>query len=99
MYRRESSVQVGQRLANRVADQYGAHTVAVTALDTRQSRIASHVVSFLVEEPENIIAPTPVRYLLPAPLDNLAYEAAVIRGEAAMERTHPGSTVCANRRE
>lgn len=99
MYRRESSVQVGQRLGNRFADQYAAHAVAVTAPDTPQSRIASHVVSFLVEEPENIIAPTPARYLLPAPLDILAYEVTVIRGEAAMERMNPGSTVFANRRE
>ena len=68
-----------------VADQYGARTIAVTAPDSPLSRVASDVVPFLVEEPENILAPTPARYVLLALLDILAYEVAVIRGEAAME--------------
>ena len=68
-----------------VADQYGAHTIAVTAPESPLSRVASDVVPFLVEEPENILSPTPARYVLLALLDILAYEVAAIRGEAAME--------------
>ena len=68
-----------------VADQYGAHTIAVTAPDSPLSRVAAHAVSFFLEESDNILAPTPARYLLLALLDILAYEVAIIRGEAAME--------------
>ena len=68
-----------------VADQYGAHTIAVTAPDSPLSRVTADVVPFLVEEPENILSPTPARYALLALLDILAYEVAAIRGEAAME--------------
>ena len=68
-----------------VAAQYGAHTIAVTAPDSPLSRVTSEVVPFLVEEPENILAPTPARYVLLALLDILAYEVAAMRGDAAME--------------
>ena len=68
-----------------VADQYGAHTIAVTAPDSPLSRVTADVVPFIVEEPENILAPTPARYVLLALLDILAYEVAAIRGDAAME--------------
>ena len=68
-----------------VADQYGAHTIAVTAPESPLSRVTSDVVPFLVEEPENILSPTPARYVLLALIDILAYEVAAIRGEAAME--------------
>ena len=71
--------------ATLVADQYGAHTIAVTAPESPLSRVAADVVPFLVEEPENILSPTPARYVLLALLDILAYEVAAIRGEAAME--------------
>ena len=71
--------------ATAVADQYGAHTIAVTAPDSPLSRVTADVVPFIVEEPENILAPTPARYVLLALLDILAYEVAAIRGDAAME--------------
>ena len=71
--------------ATAVADQYGAHTIAVTAPDSPLSRVTADAVPFIVEEPENILAPTPARYVLLALLDILAYEVAVIRGDAAME--------------
>ena len=71
--------------ATGVAAQYGAHTIAVTAPESPLSRVACDVVPFLVEEPENILAPTPARYVLLALLDILAYEVASIRGELAME--------------
>ena len=71
--------------ATGVAAQYGAHTIAVTAPGSPLSRVASDVVLFLVEEPENILSPTPARYVLLALLDILAYEVAAIRGESAME--------------
>ena len=71
--------------ATAVADQYGAHTIAVTAPDSPLSRATADVVPFIVEEPENILAPTPARYVLLALLDILAYEVAAIRGDAAME--------------
>ena len=68
-----------------VADQYSAHTIAVTAPESPLSRVTADVVPFIVEEPENILAPTPARYVLLALLDILAYEVAAIRGDAAME--------------
>ena len=71
--------------ATGVAAQYGAHTIAVTAPESPLSRVTCDVVPFLVEEPENILAPTPARYVLLALLDILAYEVASIRGELAME--------------
>ena len=71
--------------ATLVAAQYGSHTIAVTAPGSPLSRVTADVVPFLVEEPENILSPTPARYALLALLDILAYEVAAIRGEAAME--------------
>ena len=68
-----------------VAAQYGAHTIAVTAPNSPLSRVTAEVVPFLVEESENILAPTPARYVLLALLDILAYEVAAIRGDAAIE--------------
>ena len=68
-----------------VADQYGAHTIAVTAPDSPLSRVTADAVPFIVEEPENVLAPTPARYVLPALLDILAYEVAAMRGDAAIE--------------
>ena len=71
--------------ATEVAARYGAATIAVTAPDSPLSRVASDVVPFIVEEPENIAAPTPARYVLLALLDILAYEVAAVRGDAAVE--------------
>ena len=71
--------------ATEVAQNYGARTIAVTAPDSPLSRVASHLVPFLVEESENIFSPTPARYVLLALIDILAYEVAVLRGEAALE--------------
>ena len=68
-----------------VAGEYGAHTIAVTAPDSPLARVTADVVPFLVDEPQNILAPTPARYVLLALVDILAYEVAAIRGEAAME--------------
>ena len=68
-----------------VAGQYGAHTIAVTAPSSPLSRVTADVVPFLVDEPENILSPTPARYVLLALLDILSYEVAAIRGDAAME--------------
>ena len=71
--------------AAKVAGQYGAHTIAVTAPDSPLSRVTTDVVPFLVEEPENILSPTPARYALLALIDILAYEMADFRGKAAVE--------------
>ena len=71
--------------ATKVAGQYGAHTIAITAPDSPLSRAAADVVPFLVEEPQNILSPTPARYVLLALVDILAYEVADLRGVAAVE--------------
>ena len=71
--------------AAEIAGHYGAHTVAVTAPDSPLSRVAADVVPFLVEEPQNILSPTPARYVLLALMDILAYKVAELRGGTAVE--------------
>lgn len=71
--------------AAEVANQYDAHTIAVTAPDSPLSRVAREVVPFHVMEPADILSPTPSRYVLLALIDMLAYEVAQIRGEPAVE--------------
>ena len=71
--------------AAKVAGQYGARTIAVTAPDSPLSRVTTDVVPFLVEEPQNILSPTPARYVLLALIDILAYEVADFRGKATVE--------------
>ena len=71
--------------ATEVARQYGAATVAVTDPDSPLSRAADQVLSFHLDEPENILVPTPARYMLLALIDMLAYEVAESRGEPAIE--------------
>ena len=71
--------------AAEVAGQYGGHTIAVTAPDSRLAQAAAEVVAFQIAEPANILVPTPARYLLLALFDMIAYEVAEIRGEPAME--------------
>ena len=71
--------------AAEVANQYDAHTIAVTAPDSPLSRAAHEVVPFHVVEPTNILSPTPARYVLLALIDMLAYEVAEIRGDTAVE--------------
>ena len=71
--------------AAEIANQYDAHTIAVTAPDSPLSRVAHEVVPFHVGEPTNILSPTPARYVLLALIDMLAYEVAEIRGDTAVE--------------
>ena len=71
--------------ATEVAEQYGAHTIALTAPGSPLSRVSSDLVPFLVEEPESIITPTPARYVLLTLVDILAYEVAACLGEPALE--------------
>ena len=68
-----------------VARQYGAHTIALTAPESPLSQVTAEVMPFLVEEPENILSPTPARYVLLALIDALAYEVAKACGETAVE--------------
>ena len=71
--------------AAEVANQYDAHTIALTAPGSPLSRVAADVVPFHVVEPTNILSPTPARYVLLALIDMLAYEVAEIRGDTAVE--------------
>ena len=71
--------------AAEVAGQYGAHTIAITSPDSPLSRVTSDTLPFLAEEPENILSPTPARYVLLALIDIIAYEVAKLRGETAVE--------------
>ena len=68
-----------------IANQYDAHTIAVTAPGSPLSRVAKEVVPFHVVEPANILSPTPARYVLLALIDMLAYEVAELRGDTAVE--------------
>jgi RpiR family carbohydrate utilization transcriptional regulator len=71
--------------ATQVANQYEAHTIAVTAPDAPLARVAADVIPFHVAEPTDILSPTPARYAMLALVDMLAYEVAEIRGDAAVE--------------
>ena len=71
--------------AAEVANQYDAHTIAVTDPQSPLAHIANEVVPFHVGEPTNILSPTPARYVLLALIDMLAYEVAQIRGDTAVE--------------
>lgn len=71
--------------AAEVGGEYGAHTIALTAPGSPLSRVATDTVPFHAEEPENILSPTPARYMLLALIDILAYEVAKLRGESAVE--------------
>ena len=53
--------------------------------DSPLSRVATDVVPFLVEELQNILSPTPARYILLALIDILAYKVAELRGRTAVE--------------
>ena len=71
--------------AAKVAGQYGAHTIAITAPQSPLSKATADSVTFHVEEPQNIFVPTPSRYVLIALIDILAYEVAKSRHKLAIE--------------
>lgn len=71
--------------AAEVAGQYGAHTIAMTSPDSPLASVTADTVPFQIEESENILSPTPARYVLLALIDILAYEVAKLRGDAAIE--------------
>lgn len=71
--------------AAEVAGQYGAHTIAMTSPDSPLASATADTVPFQIEESENILSPTPARYVLLALIDILAYEVAKLRGDAAIE--------------
>ena len=71
--------------AAEVAGQYGAHTIAMTSPDSPLASATADTVPFQIEEPENILSPTPSRYVMLALIDILAYEVAKLRGDAAIE--------------
>ncbi len=71
--------------AAEVAGQYGAHSIAITSPDSPLSQAAADTIPFQIEEPENILTPTPARYVMLALIDILAYEVAILREAKSVE--------------
>ena len=71
--------------AVRLARQYGAQTVAITAPGSPLSEVASVVIHYLPVEDGNIYKPTPSRFALLAIVDILATAVAESRGSEVLE--------------
>ena len=71
--------------AVKVAQQYGAHSIAITAPDSELAKVAKAVIQYQPAEDTNLYKPTSSRFALLAIVDMLAIAVAEARGNKILE--------------